>query len=155
MQYVLAMGLIRFFESWAIVLGQSCLFAFSFFLDPNRASPEGVYRNGLSSTKMSHDFGHAIVVTLLSRYCQAIVRFEYNVTINFSQYRCNCCRCICDVKMIIAQIIVSNYDVIMIALKRNMQTMLPFVLINRPGNAPKLNVSFCSDYISSILTFMK
>ena len=39
-------------------------------LDPNRASPEGVYRNGLSSTKMSHDFGHAIVVTLLwSRYC--------------------------------------------------------------------------------------
>ena len=46
-----------------------------YLLDPNRASPEGVYRNGLSSTKMSHYFGHAIVVTLLwSRYCHAIVR---------------------------------------------------------------------------------
>ena len=106
------------------------------FLDPNRASPEGVYRNGLSSTKMSHFCGHAIVVTLLSRYCHAIVtllgsrychaivRLEYNVTINFSQYRCNCCRCICDVKMIIAQITVSTYDVIMITLNRNMQTIV-------------------------------
>ena len=76
---------------------------------------------------MSHDFGRAIVVTLLwSRYCHAIVRLEYNVTINLSQLRCKCCRCICDVKMIIVQIIVSNYDVVMIALRRNMQTILPF-----------------------------
>ena len=37
--------------------------------------------------------------------------------------------------MIIAQIIVSNYDVIMNTLNRNMQTILPFVLINRPGKA--------------------
>ena len=53
------------------------------FLDPNRASPEGVYRNGLSSTKMSHYFDHAIVVTLLwSRYCgHAIV-----VTLLWSHY---------------------------------------------------------------------
>ena len=69
--------------------------------------------------------------------------------------RCNYCRCICDIKMIIAQITVSNYDVIMITLDRNMQTILPFVLINRPGKTPKLIVSFCSDYISSILTFME
>ena len=114
------------------------------FLDPNRASPEGVYRNGLSSTKMSRYCGHAIVVTLLwSRYLSRVTllsryfRFEYNVTINFSQYRCNCCRCICDVKMIIAQIIVSNYDVIMITLNRNMQTILPFVLIT--GREKHLN----------------
>ena len=65
------------------------------------------------------------------------------------------CQLICGVIMIIAQIIVSNYDVIAITLNRNMQTILPFVLINRPGKAPKLNVSFCSDYISSILTFME
>ena len=124
------------------------LLLYNILLDPNRASPEGLYRSGLSSTKMSHDFGHAIVVTLLwSRYCHDIVVLEYNVTVNFGQYRCNCCRCICDVKMIIAQIIVSNYDVIMIALKRNMQNILPFVLINRPGKAPKLNVSFCSSLL--------
>ena len=101
-------------------------------LDPNRASPEGVYRNKPSSTKMSHDC-LTIVVMLLSCYCHGIVCFEYNITINFSQYRCDYCRCICDVKMIIAQITVSNYDVIMITLNRNIQTILPFVLINRLG----------------------
>ena len=78
---------------------------------------------------MLHYCGYAIVVTLLTRYCHAIVRFEYNVTINFSQYICNCCR-VCDVKMIIAQITLSNYDVIVITLNRNMQAI---VLINRPG----------------------
>ena len=138
--------------SFEFIFAQDCPKVRSEFLDPNRASPEGVYRNGLSSTKMSHD----LVTLLWSRYCgHSIVRLEYNVTINFSPYRCNCCRCICDVKMVIVQIFVSNYDVIMITLKKNMQTILPFVFINRSGKTPKLNVSFCSDNIASILTFME